>query len=743
MINTFKAFFREVDKFPYASFWKAAIVGLFILTSVIAGISGYHFRTGIHPVIMSLGWIVAAGASFWTAAILLKLLSELASKVPRNFILILLVAIISLLVLKWLRFRLPDVVFYYGGLFYLLANSALIGLLWQLKSKGLTYFKMHFYLILIALSIVIVDVFGIYWFASEGSSDQQQPVEVSKNADPIPDPSQPGKYEYDYFFYGNGTDIRRSEYSDQIRYKSPLVDASLILPEWKGKKAKWRKRYWGFGVKELPLNGRVWFPQGDEAFPIILIVHGNHGMEHHSDPGYAYLGELLASRGYITVSVDENFINGTWSGDFRGKEMPARAWLLLKHLELWREWSNDPNHELFGKVDMDRIILAGHSRGGEAVPIAAAYNKLKFFPDNANEKFDFNFNIKGLIAIAPTDKRYDRRIKLENINYLTLQGSYDSDEASFFGLRQLQRITFTDSNYWFKTGVYIHGANHGQFNTIWGRKDSGAPWNWLLNLKPIIKAEDQQQIAKQYISAFAEIVFNQKTEYTTLFKNAKAGQQWLPPVPIISNFEDSNYSPLLSFEEDLDLTSWIGGKIEAKNLETWKEEELKFRDKDTQAINAVILGWDYHDEMEPDSIASYEITIDSLKPQGANSWKSISLNLASGKLENENEDDSPAMAADFTLILEDTLGNVSKTRLSQIAALSPPLDIQFLKLKGINKDVYGDTWEPTLETIEIDFDDLNNTQSPIEIGALKKIRFVFDATNEGVLIINEIGFQSN
>ena len=47
---------------------------------------------------------------------------------------------------------------------------------------------------------------------------------------------------------------------------------------------------------------------------MILTVHGNHGMEHHSDPGYAYLGEHLSSRGFVMVSVDENFINGTWSG---------------------------------------------------------------------------------------------------------------------------------------------------------------------------------------------------------------------------------------------------------------------------------------------------------------------------------------------------------------------------------------------------------------------------------------------
>ena len=127
---------------------------------------------------------------------------------------------------------------------------------------------------------------------------------------------------------------------------------------------------------------------------MVMMVHGNHSMLDYSDGGYAYLGELLASRGIIGVSVDENFINGHWSGDFMGKEMPTRAWLLLKHLEQWKKWNDGTDTDIEGKVDMDNIVLVGHSRGGEAVSIAAAFNKLDRFPDNGYEKFNFNFGIQ-------------------------------------------------------------------------------------------------------------------------------------------------------------------------------------------------------------------------------------------------------------------------------------------------------------------------------------------------------------
>ena len=49
----------------------------------------------------------------------------------------------------------------------------------------------------------------------------------------------------------------------------------------------------------LAVTAVIWF-----GTMISSIVHGNHGMDDFSDPGYAYLGELLANRGFIVASVD-------------------------------------------------------------------------------------------------------------------------------------------------------------------------------------------------------------------------------------------------------------------------------------------------------------------------------------------------------------------------------------------------------------------------------------------------------
>ena len=116
--------------------------------------------------------------------------------------------------------------------------------------------------------------------------------------------------------------------------------------------------------------------------------------------------------------------------------------MMLQHLKLWREWNKAEGHPFCGKVDLDDIGLIGHSRGGEAAAIAGSFNRLPFYPDDATVEFDFGFNIKAIVAIAPSDRQYrptGRPTPLENVNYLTLQGAHDADVSSFSGARQYNR----------------------------------------------------------------------------------------------------------------------------------------------------------------------------------------------------------------------------------------------------------------------------------------------------------------
>ncbi|APQ18948.1 hypothetical protein A9200_05090 [Maribacter hydrothermalis] len=570
-------------------------------------------------------------------------------------------------------------------------------------------------------------------------------------------PANSGTFKVKSFSYGSGTDAQREEFSQGVSYKTNTVNGTNLIPEWKGKKKKWRERYWGFGAENFPLNGRVYMPEGEGPFPITLIVHGNHSMIDYSDDGYGYLGNLLASRGIIAVSVDENFLNGHWSGDFMGKEMPVRAWLILKHLEQWEKWNAEEGHDLYKNVDLDNIMLVGHSRGGEAVSIAAAYNKLPYFPDQAKEKFNFNYAIKGVVALAPTDYRYNRKIILKDINFLSIQGSYDADEVSFWGMRPYRRLKYTDSISRFKSGVYMHHANHGQFNSTWGNSDFGAPLKWLLNLKPLLKEEEQQEAAKVFISAFAEATLKDNQEYRAIFKNVSVANEWLPNEHYLTSFEPSNFHTIANFEDDLDITTAKDStRLNAHNLALWKEQILTTRDKESQENSVVVLGWDYENSDTSTEKAVYEIMLtpdDSIPfsahsslqfTLGAGNHEWLNINLTKSQKEAKKDDDKREVPQlDFTIQLTDHAGQISKLKVSEIKGITKPLKSRFTKFAFLDKEMIGEDWEVQLQTYHFPMHVFTTKNADFSINAVKSIEFIFDQTEYGVVVVDEIGVSSD
>ena len=403
-------------------------------------------------------------------------------------------------------------------------------------------------------------------------------------------PADKGTFAVKTLTYGSGTDIKRPEYGKDVTIKTKTVDASPFA-SITGQAAKDRKKFWGFDLKKAPINGRVWYPDGPGPFALALIVHGNHNWKEFSDPGYGYLGELLASRGFIMASVDENFINGL-SG-----ENDARAWLMLKHLEAWKQINDTADGPLFHKVDMNNIAVMGHSRGGEAAALAATFNKLKYYPDDFKQEFKFNFNIKSVVAIAPVDGQYKptgQFTPLENVNYLLIHGSHDGDVSTAVGLRQYERLKFTDGQPRFKAVLFMYRANHGQWNTVWGNKDNGPRSGRSLDLRTLIDPEDQRQFAKVTISGFLEATMHGKSEYIPLFRDHRTAGQWMPKTMYTTRFQDSDYHALAEFDDDIDLTTGTakGVTISGEHLSTWNENTVPFRSAGTtQNHNAVWVGW--------------------------------------------------------------------------------------------------------------------------------------------------------
>ncbi len=611
-----------------------------------------------------------------------------------------------------------------------------------------------------------------------------QPLRLARDDSPVvlahqllnaPDPSAHGQYRVRTLYYGSGTDKRRPEYRDSVTLKTHSVDGSKLAEAPSPAAGKDRAKYWGFDFKKMPVNGRVWYPDGNGPFPLVLIVHGNHNMKDYSDPGYGYLGELLASRGFILASVDENFLNGNIRG-----ENDARGWMLLQHLKAWRGFNDSATSPLAGKIDMHRIALMGHSRGGEAIAVAGAFNRLTHYPDDATIKFDFGFDIQSLVAIAPVDGQYrpsDKPTPLADYNYFLIHGSHDGDVSTFSGLTQYERIRFTDGQPRFKAAIWVYRANHGQWNTVWGNKDNGPRSGRVLDLRGLLPPEDQRRFAEVYITAFLEATLNGRHEYLPMFRDHRVVGHWLPKTMYVTRFQESGFHAAADYEEDIDVTtgSAPGIVLSGDSLSTWKEAAVPFRSRNSNmAHDAVWLGWNNHiagdDTTRMGRPASYALTLgDSIRSAwqvGTRSELVFSLRPTdarpgprspardSTKKDSVKAKPAPKRAAprkpaaadstpfDLSVEVADAAGHAARLPLSRYGAVRRPLDAYVYLRSGRDKQRFASLAEMVLQTYVIPLADFHEADSALDLSSVKTVRFVFDRTPVGTVVLDNVGFSN-
>ena len=621
---------------------------------------------------------------------------------------------------------------------------------------------------------IAANLWMVYWLAQRGSGqDLVRPAADRAAVTPLdlPDPSKPGPFRVLTSAYGSGSDARRTEFGANVRIKTRPVDGRPFVKGSKGWRASLRRWYWGFDYRHLPVNGRVWYPDGPGPFPLVLIVHGNHSMEEFSDPGYAYLGEHLASRGFIFVSVDENFFNSSLRGSLT-KENDARGWMLLQHLKVWLEWNGTAGHPFAGKVARDRIALIGHSRGGEAVAVAGAFNRLRYYPDDGRVEMPSGFAIRSIVAIAPVDGQStpaDRPTPLENVNYLTLQGAHDSDVSTFHGIRQWARVRFTDGGEHVKAAVYIYRANHGQFNTVWGDSDVGFPMGLFLDRRSLLAGDAQRRAAKVFITSFLEATLTGRRDYLAALEDERRARAWLPDDLYVTRFADSSVRTIADFEEDLDLTttSVPGGRIEQRGLTLWREQFLPFKDGTTRD-GVVYLGWLAQQKAAtpPATPPSYTIHL----PAGAlagwalpgESELRFALAQVDEKPKDEDEEDEGSGAKDgkkadedkkkdeadpnkperldLSIELTSSNGAVVRLPLSRFRAAPVVLKSRMTKFSS-EESIFSKRAEPVLQSFAVPLAAFARADPRFDPNQLSAIRFVFDRSPKGVVALDDVGLR--
>jgi dienelactone hydrolase len=428
------------------------------------------------------------------------------------------------------------------------------------------------------------------------------------------------------------------------------------------------ERYWGFSAAAVPMNGTVWYPDGQGPFPVVVAVHGNHDPLKDSEFGYDYLGQHLASHGMIFASIDQNFLNGITDG----RENDARAALLLYHLHELVRQGRDSSTPLYGLVDNNRLAVMGHSRGGEAAVTSAIFNELGILPDNATVHFPPRIAIRSIIALAPIEGQYrpaQRSLMVERADFLYLHGSADGDVDVDFASRFLNRPGLSENN--FRSGFWIYGANHAYFNSDWVNSTNEYPVPAKFRLTP----EEQQRLCRTVVNAFLHVSFGIEPGYQAFLEDWRTGRHWLPTTVYATRFHAGSDAVLADFSEDADprTATAPGWRISTRNFSLWREGKLpgiatgyffspEISDRDKHALHqdshvVFLRGSDTH-------AAEYQLTGPAVQAAG------IRFEIGAHPLATASPETSEELL-EAEIVIEFENGRMQSYQLAELVSITP------------------------------------------------------------------------
>ncbi|MET7489317.1 hypothetical protein [Streptomyces sp. NPDC005538] len=235
--------------------------------------------------------------------------------------------------------------------------------------------------------------------------------------------------------------------------------------------------------------------------------------------GYLRDQRLLASQGYMTVSISANGINGQdFNADDGGAQ--ARSSLIRQHLARWAGWSAHPETappvvRNAPRADLSRVLLIGHSRGGEGVN-RAAMDSL-YPPPAAQDGYHgpVRWKIRGTVLIGPTIFGQN---PVADVPSATILPGCDGDVSDLQGEVYVDGTRGVSRGAALHSAVYVEGADHNFFNTEWTPGQAQAPaeddfYNDPDERDPVcspgtatrLTADQQHQAGSSYIATAARL----------------------------------------------------------------------------------------------------------------------------------------------------------------------------------------------------------------------------------------------
>lgn len=473
------------------------------------------------------------------------------------------------------------------------------------------------------------------------------------------------------------------------------------------------------------LGQRSYYPEEIGSLdprPLVVISHGNG----HDYTWYDYLGEHLASWGYVVMSHENE----------TGPGIRTASSTTLDNTEYFLE-SLDliDGGVLLDKVDSGRIAWIGHSRGGEGV--VYAYDRL--LEGDHDVGMYTAEDIVLVASIAPTVFEPLTDTDPHDVPYFLIAGSADGDVHGAPDCTQCQYMRIAQRGHGRVSTMLLQGVGHNEFNCC-GFNDATGP--------DLIGRTATQELARVYFLALLEHFVEGREATRELFTRMYdtsappqldpeiiASLTWTEPVGgaqlTVDDFE-------LNSSED---TSSSGGEV---LLEVEDQAEGQLADGDEG------LG---HEEDDPMNGATQALLTDpsarglvfswsepgrSLRFLAPTSWDlsslhSLQLRAAQGTRHPETVE--LAGPVSFQVSLVDASGAASALPTALYGTVRAPY------LRG--GDGPGLGWSNEFATIRLRLADFRQGERELDLGQITELRLDFGLDGDpeqGRLMIDDLVF---
>jgi hypothetical protein len=503
-------------------------------------------------------------------------------------------------------------------------------------------------------------------------------------------------------------------------------------------------------------------------FPVIVLLHGRHAtcftggtaflqwpctiagsQPIPSYKGYDYVSEILASHGYIVVSISANGINAKDNQVFDLGAL-ARAELIQKHLDIWNTFNTTGGApfgaQFVGKVDLSRVGTMGHSRGGEGV--------VRHFI--LNNSLGAPYGIKAVFPLAPVD--FNRPV-VNRAALSVLLPYCDGD------VNDLQGVHFYDDARYNVPGdpapkhyILVMGANHNFYNTIWSPSSPfpGSADDWLAftpggysdSQCGTVKGNQRLTEAQQrgtglaYMTAFFRAYVGGESQFLPLL----TGDASPPASASTTNLFVSYHAPdTPELRRDVNrllnatnlTTNTLGGAVTQTGLTPYDlcggaapqpakclPDEPNARQPHTtpsarsslRGLSQLRTGWNdfsalYRNELPP--------TLRNVSGFQAVQFR-VSVNFADVR-------NLAGLAQDFSVVLTDGGGSTASVPVSNVSAALyfPPGSV-------------GPVPKVVLNTVRVPL----SAFSGVNLNNIRSVQFKFDQRLQGALLITDVAFAS-